>query len=92
MGALEDDPAGEIAGLISSDWADENIHDELTAMSLRVSSTRLAVIDAMSKKAGVSRNRMANMLLAAGCKDVMSRLPQEVFAELAEDIQDQEGL
>lgn len=85
MGLLEDDPAGEIAGLLASDFASDGMDGDLVSISLRVSTDRLTVIDAMAKMAGVSRNRMANMLLRAGCREVISRLPNEVVADLADE-------
>ena len=83
---LPDDPGAEIAGLLASDWAAETYgaSEELVSISLRVSPSRLAVLDAMAKKTGFSRNRMANMLLAIGCRDVIGRLPPEVVADLHE--------
>lgn len=84
MGLFEDDPAAEIAGLLSSDLASDLVEGDLIAISLRVSVDRLAVIDGMATLAGVSRNRMANMLLKAGCRDVITRLPNEVVADLAD--------
>ena len=89
MSTFEDDPAGEIAGLISSEWDYENPTDGLIAMSLRVPANRLAVIDGMSKKAGVSRNRMANMLLAAGCKAVIALLDEGVLDELRQTTEEE---
>lgn len=87
MASLPDDPASEIAGMVASEWLAENYgSEELLAFSLRVPMGRVELIDAMAKRAGVSRNRMANMLLAAGCRDVVSRLPSEVFSELQEEI------
>jgi hypothetical protein len=84
MGLFEDDPAGEIAGLLSTDFVSEQSDGDQVGITLRVSVDRLAVIDAMAKMGGVSRNRMANMLLAAGCRDVIARLPNEVVGELAD--------
>lgn len=89
MGLL-DDPAGEIAGLLSSEWISENIEGDLIAISIRLPPARLALVDAMARKAGISRNRMANMLLAAGCKDVVSRLPSAAVEDLHDEIE--EGL
>lgn len=84
MGLFEDDPAGEIAGLLSSDLAADLVEGDLISISLRVSADRLAVIDGMATLAGISRNRMANMLLKAGCREVISRLPNEVVSDLAD--------
>lgn len=88
MPLIPDDPAGEIAGLVASEWLTENhgASDELISFSLRVPSERVALMDAMARRAGVSRNRIANMLLAAGCRDVFDRLPGEVQAEIQEEI------
>lgn len=85
MDLFEGDPAGEIAGLLSSDFVSNAPDDDLVGITLRVSVDRLAVIDAMAKMGGISRNRMANMLLAAGCRDVIGRLPNEVVSELADE-------
>lgn len=82
---FNDDPAAHIAGLIASEFRNDDQDQDLVPISLRVSSDRLAVIDSMAKMANLSRNAMANLLLKAGCYDVVSRLPREVVHDLAEE-------
>lgn len=80
-----EDLAAHIAGLLVADSLPDYVDQGLVPISLRVSPDRLAVIDAMAKMASLSRNAMANMLLKAACQDVVSRLPNEVVADLAEE-------
>lgn len=78
------DYGGEVAGLLSADFMTDHMTDDLVAASVRLPRERVALLDAMSKKAGVSRNRMINMLIGAGIRDVFSRLPHEVADDLRE--------
>lgn len=80
------DAGAEAAGLLSSDYVTETHEGELSAFSVRVPPGRLAAIDAMASKAGISRNRMANLLLSAGIRDVLARLPNEVIEDLGEAV------
>lgn len=87
MGLIDQDYAGELVGLLASDFVSENMEEDLLAVSIRFPRERVAVMDAMAKKAGVSRNRMVNMLAAAGIQEVMSRLPGEVAGDLHDAIE-----
>jgi predicted DNA-binding protein len=82
----EQDFGGEVASLLSADFITEHMTDDLVAASVRLPRERIALLDAMSKKAGVSRNRMINMLISAGISDVFSRLPAEVVHDLHEAV------
>lgn len=83
---IGNDPGAELAGMLISDWVSELADDDLFGVSVRFPRERVAVLDAMAKRAGVSRNRIVNMLVSAGVRDVMGRLPAEVEGELHDEI------
>lgn len=76
------DYGAEVASHLFSDFFTEHMADDLVAASVRLPRERVALLDAMAKKAGFSRNRMINMLIGAGIQDVFSRMPDAVVDEL----------
>ena len=86
MSLFGTDAAGRIASRMLLDDYDEVGQDELFSMSLRVPERVRAVIDSMAEMAGLSRNSMCIELLRAGIEDVISRLPDELRAELLAEL------
>lgn len=86
MGFFGTDAAGRIASRMVLDDFEEVGQDELFSMSLRVPERVRAVIDSMAEMASLSRNSMCIELLRAGIEDVISRLPDELRAELRAEL------
>ena len=86
MGLFGTDAAGRIASRMVLDDFEEVGQDELFSMSLRVPERVRAVIDSIAEMASLSRNSMCIELLRAGIEDVISRLPDELRAELLAEL------
>lgn len=91
-GLFGQDYEGELAGLLMSEWNAEQAPDEvLTGVSIRMTPDRVAVLDMVAQRAGISRNRVCNMLIAAGLEQLLTRLPDGVAGDFLEQIHALQG-
>lgn len=81
--------AAQAAALFSrGERPDDDDVPGIYAMSLRVPVTTAATISTMAEHAGRSRNEMANLIVQAGITAIWRETPEEIQAEMAQDIQD----
>lgn len=75
--------SSEVARLFLENEIDaEDGSPVLKTVSIRLSLTRLAYIDSMAENASVSRNVMANNLLAVGMGSVLGELPDVIREDI----------
>lgn len=78
------DPVEDVAGMFfRNDEAEAS--GAVRSVTVRLTSERLAMVDAMAEYAECSRNVMANQLLKAGISAVLSQLPSEMVDEIKHD-------
>ncbi len=83
----------EVANLFLQDDTGEDAAEAagVKSITLRVAVGRLAMVDSMAEQAGVSRNVMANHLLAVGIGAVMAELPDVVRDDIGEGTAERMG-
>jgi hypothetical protein len=78
---LDPSAPSELLELVSQFFHDDTAAEDSTpvrAASVRMPLSRFHLIDVLAERAGVSRNVMANQLLAVGIEMGMSHLPKEL--------------
>lgn len=81
--------AARAAALFSrGDGPDDDDNPGIHAMTLRAPIRIAATISTMAEHAGRSRNEMANLILEAGITAIFRETPEEIQAEMAQNIQD----
>jgi hypothetical protein len=81
------DPVHDVAGMFTRNDQAEAA-GVVRGVSLRISTERLALIDAMASYAETSRNVMVNQLLKAGISAVRDQLPAVINDEISSDAAD----
>lgn len=64
---------------------------DIRSITVRLDASRLAYIDSMAEHAGISRNGMANHLLALGIGQVMAELPDVIRDDVERGVSERSG-
>lgn len=86
---FNDRSAARAAALFARvDGPDDDDNPGIHAMTVRSPIRIAASIATMAEHAGRSRNEMANLILEAGITAIFRETPEEIQAEMAQNIQD----